>query len=325
MDNTIISDCSQDVLKDISITGKIKPWNVKGLSKQNLMICYDKLGYKEKAERLKQCGTVLGFVSMPEGKKLVSAQFCRVRLCPLCAWRRSIKIFVHTKKIIDKISESKDFNYIFLTLTVKNCTADDLADTIDLMMQSWNRFVGYKTIKNISKGWYRGLEVTHNLDEKSEYYDTFHPHFHSIIAVNKSYYNNKSYIKQKEWSDLWQKALKIDYTPIVDVRRVKGSGCPSDAVAEVAKYAVKDSDYIIPDDWDLTLRTVKLLDACLDKRRLVAYGGLFKTVHKQLNLDDEIDGDFIDITKDEKDEYKDQARIFYAWNVGYNQYRKVNY
>lgn len=60
------------------------------------------------------------------------------------------------------------------------------------------------------------MEVTRNWDNNSEWYGTYHPHFHILLAVPTNYFS-KNYIKQSEWTDMWQRAMKLDYTPIVHV------------------------------------------------------------------------------------------------------------
>lgn len=309
-----------EILHDKSATGRERPWSDKKMKNQLLALAYDQIN-ESKALRLRECSNWLEFSVTKDGtKKLSNANFCRVRLCPICTWRRGLKIFAHTQAIMEEMKKDKDYGYIFITLTARNCVGEELQTIVDSMFKSWNRFINYKRVKDVIKGWYRGLEITHNVNPLSKSYDTYHPHFHCVFAVNKHYFNNKEYIKQSEWTDLWQKALKSDYKPIVDVRKVKGD--TAKAVSEVAKYAVKDGDYIIPEDWDLTVSTVKLLDSALHRRRLVAYGGKFKELHKLLNLDDEIDGDLV-LTDTQKEKEEPTAnKIYYSWNVGYNQYIK---
>ncbi len=272
---------------------------------------------KSKTVRLVECGNFLTFhIREDETKELKTMNSCRVRLCPLCAWRRSLKVHAHTVQILDAMEG--DYAYIFLTLTTKNCTGDKLSKIIDQMMAAWQRLTQRKAFKTAVKGWYRGLEVTHNVDLLSPSCDTFHPHFHCLLAVNKGYFKKAGYLSQAEWVELWQKALKVDYLPVLDVRRVKGS--TSKAVAEAAKYTVKDVDYIIPDDWDLTVETVRILDAALDSRRLVAYGGAMKEWHRKLNLDDEVDGDLVNVGEGKNNSPIAEWEEIYAWHTGYSQY-----
>lgn len=212
--------------------------------------------------------------------------------------------------------QSESYQYIFLTLTVRNCSPENLLQTVDEMMAGWYRFVKYKPVKDAVLGWYRALEITHNVDLLHPELESYHPHFHCIIAVKPSYFQKKYYLTQADWTSLWQKALKLPYTPIVDVRKVKGD--TAKAVAEVAKYTVKDSDYLIPDDWDLTTNTVQLLDEVLHNRRLIAYGGVMKQWHQKLNLDDEIDGDLIHVDDDAVKEIEEIGFpiVAYIWGNG---------
>lgn len=307
-----------EILQDKSSTGRERPWKDKKIKNQLLALAYDEIN-KAKSSRLRECANWLEFSVDENGnKKLSNANFCRVRLCPICTWRRGLKIFAHTKAIMDEMKKDKEYSYVFLTLTVRNCKGENLQSMIDTMFTAWNRLMNRKAIKFTVKGWYRGLEITHNVNSLSDSYNTYHPHFHCVFAVNQRYFKSNEYIKQSEWTNLWQQSLQSDYEPIVDVRRVKGD--TAKAVSEVAKYAVKDADYIIPDDWDLTIDTVRLLDRVLNKRRLVAYGGKFKELHNRLNLDDEVDGNLVltDVQQEEKEE--PTQRIYYSWNVGYNQY-----
>ena len=70
------------------------------------------------------------------------------------------------------------------------------------------------------------------------------------------------------------------------------------AVCETTKYTVKNEDYILSNNWQLTLESVATLDKALANRRLVAFGGVMKEWHKKLNLDDEIDGKLIEEGED---------------------------
>ena len=119
------------------------------------------------------------------------------------------------------------------------------------------------------------------------------------------------------------KAMRLDYMPQVNVKRVKGN--TAEAVAEVAKYSAKDSDYVIEKDLDLSMNVVETLDYALQRRRLVSFSGIMKEWHKKLNLDDVEDGDLIHIEIDKDSELEnEQIKIeTYAWNVGFMNYIKI--
>lgn len=270
----------------------------------------------DKAYRIMDCGSFLEFKRFDSGEmKLHQANFCKVRLCPMCAWRRSLKIFAQVSKVMDKCNSDYDYRFIFLTLTCRNCSPDDLNSQIDELFAAFRKMTGRKVFKTAVKGFFRCLEITHNWDD-----NTFHPHFHIILAVNKSYFDDsKIYISQKKWSELWGDCLGVDYTPIVDVRTFNRS--TGKEVAEVAKYAVKPSDVLSPySDDKMTDFVVETLDRALNGRRLVAFGGILKVIHKLLNLDDTEDGNLINVDDDEIRDDLNYVICRYRWHVGYSDY-----
>lgn len=309
------------VLTDKGRNGKERPWRRYKMANEYLSIAYEEID-KKKANRLKACGKVLSFdVDSQGNKRLASAESCRVRLCPLCSWRRSLKSYYNTMKIVDYINEHyNNTAYIFVTLTVQNCKADKLSDTLDLLFSSLQRLTQLKDIKAVWRGSVRNVEVTHNVDVESAWFDTYHPHIHMLVAVNKSYFKDKRYISRAKLAQLWQECLRVDYLPQVDIRACKGSDAK--AVAECSKYATKASDYLIFDDWDLTVETVRTLDKALANRRLINYSGLFRDVKRILALDDVEDGDLVNIG--ENTEIGEVVnREYYFWYSGYRQYYSV--
>ena len=302
--------CQLETLTDRSPTGKERPWKEHKMHNEYLAMAYDDID-PAKAIRLRDCATSLSFdVTSDGGKRLATANFCRVRLCPMCQWRRSIKTFGQTMEVLQALGDK--WRYIFLTLTLRNCQPEELDATMALVLSGWNRLSQTKEYKAAVHGHMRTLEVTHNLED-----DTYHPHIHALLAVRPSYFKHKTYIKQDRWTELWQRSARLDYTPIVYVERCKGT--QPHQIAEAAKYAVKSGDYIIPDDWQLTVETVRLLDKVLANRRFVAWGGIMADVRRQLRLDDTEDGDLVHVDKDQ-DKPDKAHRVYYSWASGYNQY-----
>ena len=73
------------------VTGRFAPKKALGME---LSRVYELLSLYRRADRVSQCGSYLDFGVLPDGtKKLVKANFCRDRLCPMCNWRRSLKLF----------------------------------------------------------------------------------------------------------------------------------------------------------------------------------------------------------------------------------------
>ncbi len=311
-----------EVLQDTK-NGKDNNWKERKESNLDLAASYKRIG-SNKYYRVLDCSTFLEFrLTIASDLKLTRANFCKVRLCPMCSWRRSLKVFGQVSKVMDHVDKNYNYKYIFLTLTVKNCNGEDLRDILDLMTKSFNKLSERKAFKQAVKGYFRSLEITYNKKD-----DTYHPHFHLILGVNNSYFNDpKYYLSQENWTSLWKSCLKVDYTPIVDVRRIKeddnkGFG---KAVAETAKYTVKAEDFLIRDDKgniqeNLTDEVVKTLDYGLHRKRLTAFGFKFKEIHKELNLDDSEDGDLTNTDNEELREDLTNIILRYQWNIGIKNY-----
>ncbi|OZV10194.1 hypothetical protein CIW83_21610, partial [Tissierella sp. P1] len=205
--NHSIDSKKNKVLKDVKSDGKERPWREKKLKTLELAGIYKEIGLDNKAFRVKCCSCQLSFkVDNETGeKKLNSMMSCQVRLCPMCNWRRSLKIYGQVSKVMDKALEDKEYRFLFLTLTCENVRGKELLKTIDKLFYAFNLLTKRKVVKQSVKGWFRALEVTHNIDELSKSYDTYHPHFHIILMVNKSYFNKSEiYISQEKWTSLWK-------------------------------------------------------------------------------------------------------------------------
>lgn len=274
----------------------------------------------DKARRLRECGSFLTFrrSQVTGALTLERMSSCRVRLCPLCTWRRSLRLYHDNAKIFQALQPDK-YGFIFLTLTEKNCRPCELQERVDALFLAFNRFTRYKDFSAAVLGWYRAFEITHNVTVGSKDFDTFHPHFHAILVVQKSYFKSKKYIPHDRWIELWRRALGADYDPVVDVKRIKSATDPH-ALAEVSKYPIKDADFLDPDDYELTVDTVRLLDKVLDSRRLVAYGGLLRDIKKRLHIVDIENADLVHTDDEPIFDDEPYDLISYVWHTGYSQY-----
>lgn len=317
MYHSIIVDKSQP-LDDRSSTGRRQPWAEHRTAAEILAVAYEDIDSR-KADRLRSCAPRLFYTVVDadgvKRLKLHTAWFCRVRLCPVCQWRRSLKVFGQAAEVIRAANAKTPggYGWIMLTLTVRNVEGAALPATIDMMGKAWHRLLKVKRWTKAVLGTMRSLEVTHNISPGSKSYDTYHPHYHALLCVRKSYFKSRDYINHAEWVALWRKAARLNYDPRVDVRRIYGT-TPA-AIAEVAKYAAKPGDYIVPDDVDLMLSAVQTLDGALNRRRLVAWTGLLKEIHAELQLDDTEDGDLVhtDINPEEDAAADEHLEIAYSW------------
>ena len=302
------------------INNRPQPWRPKKRKALKLSEALHSLGHGKKANRVYWCSDELVFAECAETgrKKLKMANFCRERLCVMCSWRLSIKTFYQLSQVLDVAQEENPgLVPIFLTLTVKNCSGEDLGATLDMMFSSWHRLMSHRRISGAIKGWFRALEVTYN-----KVTDSYHPHFHAIMLVEESYFFDRSaYMRTEDWVHMWRTSCRLDYDPVCDIRAVrsKSSKRKRTHVAEVAKYTVKDADYI-HDDKALTERVVDVLGRALYRRRLFAYGGILKVIAKRLKADQEPEN-LVNI--DEEATMREdiaQALIVYKWDFGLADY-----
>ena len=297
-----MTEVKNQVFQDISKTGKDRKWRERKLKNIELAGQLDILGYRS-FERVYQCAEVLKFVEQSDGtKKLYQSYFCKNKLCALCNWRRSMKYSYQASKIVEEamIRQPKG-RFLFLTLTVKNVTGQELNQSMTDILRGFNRLMKYKKVDKNLIGFLRATEVTY-----SKELDNYHPHLHVLLMVRPSYFQAKAdYIKQVEWTELWQKAMKLDYIPLVDIRAVKadkGKGLKG-AILETAKYPVKPFD-VTDNKADFTdqekLQIVDDMLTGLHRKRQIGFGKLFKEIKKEFDFDDLEDGNLIQTGEDDK-------------------------
>lgn len=326
-ENAICQDASLDNVRGmcsecIELDTKFAP---KRLSALMLSASYSRLGESFKAQRVADCGTFLEFAhaidangTMSEKGKLHNANFCRDRLCPMCSWRRSYKIFGQVSQIMSVIGSK--YKFIMLTLTVPNCAPDELSETVIRLVGAWGKLIRRKAFKTAVKGFFRALEVTRNKTN-----GTYHPHLHCILAVPLDYAESDLYIPRDVWLKMWRECYKDQSIISLDVRMAKGKNAEtescvdalSSAVAEIAKYAVKSSDYLIPDNDELTDEIVYRLGSALKNQRLSTFdrNGAFHDAIVVLKLDDAEDGDLVHLT-DKIDPSLAYMIVRYGWSAG---------
>lgn len=238
---------------------------------------------KKMMKLINECGDLLMFLSdfEMENKKLYKGSFCKNRFCPMCSWRMACKDSLKISILMEHLRKEENKEFIFLTLTAPNVIGDKLDDEIKHYNKSFERLMKRKEVKNIVKGYIRKLEITYNSDVSSKSYNTYHPHFHVVIAVNKTYFKKSDlYISQQRWLELWQEATGDSSITQVDVRKSKSNNLKE--VYELAKYSAKDSDYLI------SRPVFNVFYKALKGKQLIVFSGLFKdanTMYENGELD----------------------------------------
>lgn len=325
-----IAEPTGEKLADYSATGKKRKWDLHKQNNLKLVELY-KQAIKinpsvispKRLQDLADCASQLEYLQDAEGnKKLYKTYFCRVRLCPMCQWRRSLKLFSQVSKITDYINQQQNnqVRYLFITLTQKNCSGSELVQEINKINKSFSLLVDKtKRVQPASKfkkmllGYIKSTEVTYNPKTK-----TYHPHLHCIFAVQGEYFNKENYINKNSWRAIWADLLKVDYLPQINVQAIKPAR-QQKAVAELAKYPAKVSNILNLPQMQAVQVVMDLTTLCY-KRRFVAFGGIFKKTKALLKLQD-IEAENVDLVgAGNIKEFNYVARAIYKYNVKFGCY-----
>lgn len=317
-----------DKNQDTRLDEKNEKWDSKKFNNETVFEAIKQIVDNEKNQikkkkiskllRLEECAFWLEYKKLKikdnEGqiRLLNRASFCRVRHCPICQWRRSMKIRAKMfNRVLPYLEENKDIRLIFLTLTIENCRSWEIRKTIKEMNKAWGKFRRTRKFERTFKGYIKTTEITRNSKN-----NTAHPHFHVILATNETYFkkvrertDKDNYYTQKEFTNLWKKSLQVLYDPVIDVKAIKKEETTK-SFLETTKYMTKSADLIK----DLSFFSDYILET--DKLRFFSTGGIFKELLKDI----EDDQDLVNID-DEKQEIDDDS-VDYIEMFNYNQTKK---
>lgn len=257
------------------------------------------------------CGTQLEFVTDNNGiTHLKSANFCRQKICPMCQFRKSEKLFAEMMQVCDLLGDK--YRYLHLVLTLPNAKDGiELVETIKRLYIGFGRFIAYKEIKRAFKGALRCLEISYNYDN-----DTYHPHLHCLIVVNKSYFNDtKVYINYEKMRQLWSKACNSEELLQIHIGACKKGDYKG--VAEVCKYCLKPLELDEKEKQWQNVNVLLTLSQILKGQRYVQKYGVIKeafNVIKERKAGETFEQVF---DKDKK--------VFYSWDSKLQKYRKESY
>lgn len=317
------------------------PWSERKVKTVKLAKLYELAGFQDYANRAAACSTFLQFGFYSDGsQRLEKANFCQLRLCPLCISRRAKRAAYKLSHVLDQVEREHGAMFIFLTLTVKNVEGEQLGDALGRLTTGWNRLLQHRRVQRAVKGWFRAIEITRGDNRWHKDHKTgkmkfredkgYHPHIHAILAVSPEYFSKDKdlYISHEEWVRRWRLALRADYDPSVSIETAKAKGEYTGgraAATEAAKYSVKDSEYI-----DDTLPKERLVGIVRDytlalhHRRLTAFGGWLKEAAKAQDAEDLDNGDLVHIDDDGIREDIAELIVTYGWHFGAGDYVLTN-
>lgn len=299
-------------LQDLQLSESLKKITLHKLIAEKVNIA-QMLQRDRRSEHIQVCGSMLQFlkernlVSEEIRRRLVKGNFCKYRFCPMCQWRMARKVCREVLGRLRTIDEQHNgVALLFLTLTIKNEPLTELNSTVKLLSKAFYRMQQLKQYKDAVLGSIRAIEFLGDNTEAGE----CHPHFHCLLVVNKSYFKSRDYINFEEWTNLWQRSLRVNYRPVINVQRVKQKGKMSAIVAaalEVVKYSVTSSDLE-----KLSKEDFQELDKQTRNIRQYNYSGELKDAEP--TFDDIEDENLWELLEEE----------YYQWKNGQYSKRKFN-
>lgn len=235
-------------------------------------------GLENQAIRSDFCGTKLMFERYAKGEetklKLTTANFCQSKFCVFCAFLKARKLANEMKSVLEQIENQRKVSYIFLTLTIKNPPLTELRATLKKMSEAFKGLTKEEVFQKAIKGYIRAFEFLGDSTKEGE----AHPHIHAVLVVDKNnYFKGKYYIKQEQWAKLWQKHLKVDYLPQVNVQKIKTKNDEwkdsDSAIFETIKYCVSPVSFTNMSEEDFALLYTQTKNI-----RQYNKGGLMKTI-----------------------------------------------
>lgn len=220
----------------------------------------------------------------------------------MCSWRKAKKDALKNSIIMKKLIADNQYGFLFLTLTAPNVPGEELEKEIKDYVSSFKRFTNLKEFQKINIGYIRKLEVTYNKEK-----NTYHPHYHILLCVNKNYFTSRDYIKQKKWLEMWQLAKRDKTITQVDIRKIELNK-EDKSFLEISKYTAKDSDYLQSQD------VFNVFYDSLKGKQVITYNKVFKELAKKY------DNGELDYLKDiDPTDYI--YKLIYEW-LG-NEYKEV--
>ena len=210
----------------------------------------------------------------------ITGNYCNNRWCSVCNRIRTAKLIIGYKKPLEELEDKH-----LVTLTLPNCKAENLRETIDFMQETCKKIqeIFKNRKKRGTRDWQlvgiRKLECTYNYKT-----DTYHPHYHLLVQGE---------VAANELVKEWLKKVPSATQQAQDVRRAE-----PDAEVELFKYFTK-----IVTKVDKTFKTlVKPLDVIFTAMRGLRVFqpiGLKKDVSEDIEdiITEEIDGIEEKITK----------------------------
>lgn len=247
-----------------------------------------------KAERMNKCGRYVSVT--PTGN--VIANRCHRRGCPMCDTHKSRVAGGIVRRIFNRVADPMINGYFLTTSTGPNCDAEELREHVQLINDSFRRFMTYAAIKKHSNiiGASRGTEVTYK-----GLVTGYNPHTHIILwtygPLTIKGQTNEAVLSQKLQA-LWTRAVKRarNEQPVFECKRItvehSDDKSLGDAYARMTRYITKafkmSPDGSECDELNLPDHAQVTVSEALRGLRLISHSGWIKDEIKNQKALDKI-------------------------------------
>lgn len=190
---------------------------------------------QRKAARMATCGQRLIYAYDPltDGRyrrTLAEARLCRVRTCPICAWRRAERLAAEVGRVIHRLCGPGGLVPLMLTLTVRNVDVSSLHDELGKMLHGWSKLRKRQYFVRLVTHWTRSIEITRG---RGHICGDSHPHIHCILMAKPE---EAGWLLGVNWAKEWAEVMSLDYVPQCHIMVLNGT------ISEALKYTVKPHD-----------------------------------------------------------------------------------
>lgn len=243
----------QNALGDFIISPQVEDVKRRKIRSQEICAILSELAREQdkesKAYNIDNCGTWLNirqYHDVAGTRKLHSANFCKSPLCPMCAWRKALKLTHQVGQAI----EASEARYIYHLVLATDNTRELTKDGIKAFKASATRFIR----KYITRDYAIALEITYSRERG------YHPHIHALIGADAFIKVSADYIRHM--AILW--ASFVGSKKPQNTFYITGITDRAKASRELTKYILKYEGIDINEDKD-ALKTIAVATSAMKK------------------------------------------------------------
>lgn len=253
---------SETIVKSLPVQSRAQRWFHRGNDESRLrLFCVlanaECVKLQRRAQKLSNCCLSPSFYLCSDASVSVSVVRCRDRLCPTCAFARSMKTRERAKDLVASMDCIR-----FITLTMPHSDRPLLVQ-LQIIRSAFTRLRKSAIWKRCVTGGVGTIEITFNVRTRQ-----WHPHFHALL--------DGDFMPHAELREAWRVALNNaegveilgpNDRPIVHIEAIGGR---SASVQYITKYVTKPGDVLAWDDATIA----EFASALAGARTLSTFGNL---------------------------------------------------